>query len=326
MSTTTIDRLNGINSGVAIKAPCRVATTANITLSGEQTIDGVAVVANDRVLVKNQTSGVDNGIYVASTSGWSRDLDFDGSNDVVTGTLVYVTAGTANANTAWQISTTGTILPGTTTITFIQSSLSVYTLASGIATFLAAPSSANFAAALTSKTGTAGAVVLSVSPTIENPVFTSNATTPKITFNSTSGIIGTTTNDSAAAGSVGEFTSASGTNVSLTTGTAIDVASVSLTAGEWEVWGVASLNLAGTTTSTIFDAWVSTSSASKPPIPGYARFAGSILTGANPAIVSPTPPLRLQISGTTTVYLSVSATFAVSTATSTGTIYARRVR
>lgn len=120
MSTTTIDRLNGINSGVAIKAPCRVATTANITLSGEQTIDGVAVVAGDRVLVKNQTSGVDNGIYVAATSSWSRDLDFDGSNDVVTGTQVYVSAGSVASGTTWAVTTTGAITPGTTSIAFAQ--------------------------------------------------------------------------------------------------------------------------------------------------------------------------------------------------------------
>lgn len=123
MSTTTIDRLNGINSGVAIKAPVRVATTASITLSGTQTIDGVAVVADDRVLVKNQTSGVNNGIYVCSTSAWQRDLDFDGARDVVTGTLVSVVAGSLYAGTLWQVTTTGAITPGTTSIAFSQSSL-----------------------------------------------------------------------------------------------------------------------------------------------------------------------------------------------------------
>lgn len=121
MTSATTDRINGLNSGLAIKVPCRVATTANITLSGEQTIDGVAVVAGDRVLVKDQTSGVNNGIYVAATSTWSRDLDFDGSRDVVTGTLVFVLLGTTNAATFWRVSTTGTITIGTTSIAFTQS-------------------------------------------------------------------------------------------------------------------------------------------------------------------------------------------------------------
>jgi len=61
---------------VAIKAPCKAATTANITLNGEQTIDGAACVSGDRVLVKSQTSSVDNGIYICSTSArtWRNRL------------------------------------------------------------------------------------------------------------------------------------------------------------------------------------------------------------------------------------------------------------
>lgn len=118
------DRLDGIQAGVAIKAPCRVSTTANITLSGEQTIDGVAVSANgsgtapDRVLVKNQTSSVDNGIYDVSTSGWTRAKDFDGARDVVQGTLVPVYAGTVNGRTTWQCTTANPVRPGTSSITF----------------------------------------------------------------------------------------------------------------------------------------------------------------------------------------------------------------
>lgn len=114
---TSVDRIQGLSGGIAIKVPCRVATTANITLSGEQTIDGIAVVDGDRVLVKNQTTGSENGIYEASTGGWTRAPDFDGSNDVVTGTMVLVVSGTVNADTAWRVTTTGTITPGTTSIT-----------------------------------------------------------------------------------------------------------------------------------------------------------------------------------------------------------------
>lgn len=121
MTATTIDRFNGINGGLAIKAPCRVATTANITLSGEQTVDGVAVVAGDRVLVKDQSTGADNGIYEASTSAWSRSADFDGNNDIVTGTLVFVILGTTNAATFWRVSTSGSITVGTTSIAFTAS-------------------------------------------------------------------------------------------------------------------------------------------------------------------------------------------------------------
>ena len=68
MASTYLDRLEGIETSVAVKAPVRVATTANIVLSGEQTVDGVALVGGDRVLVKDQASAIDNGTLLASQS------------------------------------------------------------------------------------------------------------------------------------------------------------------------------------------------------------------------------------------------------------------
>jgi hypothetical protein len=96
----------------------RCATTANITLSGLQTIDGTTVVAGDRVLVKNQTTGADNGIYEASATAWSRSADFDGARDAVTGTIGYVRSGTANGDQFFKLTTTGDITIGTTSLTF----------------------------------------------------------------------------------------------------------------------------------------------------------------------------------------------------------------
>lgn len=118
MPSTTTDRLNGLTTSVAVKAPCRVATTANITLSGLQSIDGVTVVAGDRVLVKNQTTTTENGVYEASASAWVRAADFDGSLDVVGGTLLGVNTGTANADSYWRVVGDGEKLPGTDAITF----------------------------------------------------------------------------------------------------------------------------------------------------------------------------------------------------------------
>lgn len=119
----TTDRRDGISGFLAYKAPCRVATTANITLSGEQTIDGVAVVANDRVLVKNQTTTTENGIYVCSSGAWSRATDFDGSYDFKSGTKVFVTAGTTNAATEWYCTASADPpVIGTSTIAFTSSS------------------------------------------------------------------------------------------------------------------------------------------------------------------------------------------------------------
>ena len=114
-------RTSGLIGTLGIKAPVRAATVANIVLSGEQTVDGVALVAEDRVLVKDQATASENGIYYVQAGAWSRAPDFDGALDVVTGTCVNVNAGTVNAVTQWRVTTTGDILPGTTAIAFALS-------------------------------------------------------------------------------------------------------------------------------------------------------------------------------------------------------------
>lgn len=117
MASVSTDRRFGINSGIAIKVPCVAATTANITLSGEQTIDGVACVTGDRVLVKNQTTATENGIYRVDTGVWSRDADFDGSYDVVQGTLINVVSGTANGGFVFELTTADPVI-GSSSLTF----------------------------------------------------------------------------------------------------------------------------------------------------------------------------------------------------------------
>lgn len=116
--STITDRIGGVSAALAIKAPVRAATTVNITLSGEQTIDGIAVVTGDRVLVKNQTTSTANGIYTADSGTWVRALDFDGNRDVAKGTQVLVTDGSVNANTYWRVSTANPITIDTSAITF----------------------------------------------------------------------------------------------------------------------------------------------------------------------------------------------------------------
>ena len=112
------DRTLGLLGNTAFKAPCLVATTANITLSGLQTIDGVVLVTGDRVLVKDQTAGVGNGIWVADSGLWSRAKDFDGTYDVVRGSTLFVIEGSANASQYWRLATSGTITIGTTSLSF----------------------------------------------------------------------------------------------------------------------------------------------------------------------------------------------------------------
>lgn len=99
-------------AGYSIIDSVVVATTANIPLSGAQTIDDVAVAPTDRVLVKNQDIASENGIYNAAAGAWSRAADFDSSAAVVPGSLVQVDGGDQAG--AWALVTKGAITVGTT--------------------------------------------------------------------------------------------------------------------------------------------------------------------------------------------------------------------
>ena len=99
-------------------APCRIATTTNITLSGIQTIGNVALNANERVLVRAQTDPSENGIYITNTGAWTRAPDWDASADVSTGTLVAVFESAVEG--LYQASFAGDLVPGFTEVAFIK--------------------------------------------------------------------------------------------------------------------------------------------------------------------------------------------------------------
>lgn len=126
--------VDGVASGLDIKASVRAASTANIAAatynntggaSGRgqlttmpNTIDGVTLAVNDRVLLKNQTTGAQNGIWVVSTLGsgangvWDRAADFDSDAEVTAGAFVFVEEGTTNADTGWVVQTNNPITIG----------------------------------------------------------------------------------------------------------------------------------------------------------------------------------------------------------------------
>ena len=118
MSTAT-DR-QGVNNEVSFKPPVRAGTTGAITLSGLQTVDGVVLNADDRVLVKNQADQKTNGIYSAQTGPWLRTLDCNGNRDIVKGTLVFVNEGSTLVRTMWTVTSSDPILIDTTNITWVQ--------------------------------------------------------------------------------------------------------------------------------------------------------------------------------------------------------------
>ena len=178
-------------------------------------------------------------------------------------------------------------------------------------------------------TGT-GSTVLSTSPTLVTPVLGA-ATATSLTFSpTTGGIVGTTTANDADAGKVGEIASSiilDGSAVSITTATATNLTSISLTAGDWDVWGNINYLATGTTSITGCYAWINTASAALPNAAyiNVLRYAPAAVTGAEYSAVS-APYRRISVSGTTTVYLSGYATFTVSTLSMRGGITARRAR
>lgn len=113
---------NAIKSFTAVdwtKRSVRVATTANITLSGTQTIDGVAVVAGDRVLVKNQTTASQNGIYVVAAGAWTRAAGADTAAEMV-GAVVSVDSGTVNGGLHFDTDFKSTDTLGTTSLSWYR--------------------------------------------------------------------------------------------------------------------------------------------------------------------------------------------------------------
>lgn len=140
LATPTLDTdaankayVDAARSGLDVKASVRVASTANVTVTytatggtstrgqitaAPNTLDGVALAANDRILLKDQTTGAQNGIWVVSTLGtgatgvWDRATDFDTDAEVTAGAFTFVAEGTTNADTGWVLTTNDVITIG----------------------------------------------------------------------------------------------------------------------------------------------------------------------------------------------------------------------
>ena len=112
--------VDSVSQGLDIKDSVKVATTANITLSGTQTIDGVAVSADERVLVKDQSTASQNGLYLCKASTWERTTDLaTGAN--AAGMFTFVEQGTVNADNGFTCtSNTGNAVVGTNNLVFAQ--------------------------------------------------------------------------------------------------------------------------------------------------------------------------------------------------------------
>lgn len=370
---------------------------ATLTNAGAQVtfaLDGQNPTVGQRVLIKNQSSNTQNGVYTVTNVGsgstnWvlTRALDYDTPADINATGVIPVTNGTANANTGW-INTTLMVTVDTTAITFIQAfvnlplgvtqggtgltSTTAYGLITGGTT-----STGNFQNAGTGTTnqiytsngsaslgswsslsaimdtvlgsaqgdilyrgasawtvlapGTSG-YSLQTQGAAANPIWANGnilgaATATSLTFSpTTNGIVGTTTNNNVVAGSVGELISSvivagSATNIANTTPT--NLTSISLTAGDWDVWG--NIYFTPTVAFSIIQAWINTVSATVADLSVVAQlsFTSAVMGGGNGIVV---PQQRLSLASTTTVYISGQVVFAAGTANQCGGIYARRRR
>jgi hypothetical protein len=96
----TKNYVDNVATGLDAKASVRAASTANLTLSGTQTVDGVALIAGDRILCKDQTTTANNGIYVVAAGAWARATDMDAWTEVPSA-YSWVEQGTVNGDTGW---------------------------------------------------------------------------------------------------------------------------------------------------------------------------------------------------------------------------------
>ena len=112
--------VDSVSQGLDVKDSVKVATTANITLSGTQTIDGVAVSADERVLVKDQSTASQNGLYLCKASAWARTSDLAAGANAA-GMFTFVEQGTVNADNGFSCtSNSGSAVVGTNDLTFAQ--------------------------------------------------------------------------------------------------------------------------------------------------------------------------------------------------------------
>lgn len=130
--------VDALINGTDWKQSVRVATTANGTLAtafaNGQTVDGVTLVTGNRILLKDQTAGAENGIYTVNASGApTRATDADSNPEVTAGMALFVSEGTTNGNTQWKMTTDDPITIGTTALVFAQiGAATTYTNGTGL--------------------------------------------------------------------------------------------------------------------------------------------------------------------------------------------------
>lgn len=121
IETNLTNQMNQLIFNQDWKSSCRAASVGNVSIStAPSSIDGVTLSSGNRVLLKNQTTGSENGIWIFNGTGsaFTRATDADSSSEVTPQMCVSIEEGTVNARTSWRLTNTGTITVGTTSLTF----------------------------------------------------------------------------------------------------------------------------------------------------------------------------------------------------------------
>jgi hypothetical protein len=361
----TTANLNATQAGAGVGATLTNAgVMAAFSVDGASPTINQRILVKNQTLT--QHNGVYNLTTIGSAiANWvlTRATDYDQAAEIQPGTLIAVNGGTVNANTSW-LETATVVVVDTDPVLFSQFTFapsSFFLIANnlsegvpatmrtnlgltGAATMTLPVSAANGGTGIAnSNTITLGGNVITAGAHTLAGAFASTFTftgATSVTF-PTSGtlitdaqptinqpnIVGTTTNDNAATGSVGEFVSAQvlfAARLNITsTGVARNVTTISLTAGDWDVQGGVYF-LGNGSASTAYHSWCSLTSATEPDLSLIAQVGISGGNVVNNALT--TQPLRVSIAGTTTVYLSCLATFTAGTPQCCGFIRARRIR
>ncbi|NOV24152.1 hypothetical protein E5S69_11580 [Cupriavidus necator] len=287
------------DSGTLLSTPLTITRSTGITTFSARPVFGSAT-PWDSANLANPASTTGNLGQFASTT--SAQLATVISNETGSGALVFGTSPTLTTPVISSITNTGTLTLPTSTDTLVGRA-TTDTLTNK--TISGATMSGTFAGAHTYS----GAVTFSST----------------ITPSSTTGIVGTTTNDSANAGSVGEYVTATAGPTALTSGVNTNITSISLTAGDWDVTGTVFFATGVGDTMTSGNVSVSSTSATHPAIPLYNNLGNLNLTSSL-GLTGIAPVQRFSLSATTTVYLVAGVAHSGGTLNATGMIRARRVR